>query len=328
MTARHDSRDPLTPEERALTAMLDAPAGPSPALDARILAAARAAAVQADSLPHAPATSVPAAAIDAERRRRHQRPRGLRWVRVGGVAASLVVVLGLGWRLALEAPMQHEAAAEMATAATEDAAVMVQTVKPPLVAVERASAPVAASPGAEFLPESDTAAQAAVADAPLLEAAPSPRRAAADQTARKATPQSTAAVEAMADMAPAAAPVATPPPPPAPEPPAAARSDDRTRAEERLARPAANAAAASDSAAAAERESLDRIEVTGSRIRIRDVGIGDDARLPIADWFDRIRTRRDAGDLDGARGSLARFRAQHPRVAIPDDLVALDVAPR
>jgi len=63
-------------------------------------------------------------------------------------------------------------------------------------------------------------------------------------------------------------------------------------------------------------------------MRMADVEIADDARLPIADWFDRIRQRRDAGDLDGARGSLSRFRAQHPRVALPEDLRALDVAPR
>ena len=67
----------LTPDERALAenlARIGPRAEPSPALDARVLAAAR------------DAVAVP--------RRRHRR-----WPAVLGLAASLVLAVGLAWRL-------------------------------------------------------------------------------------------------------------------------------------------------------------------------------------------------------------------------------------
>ena len=89
--------------------------------------------------------------------------------------------------------------------------------------------------------------------------------------------------------------------------------------------PAAAPPAARESNAGA----MDRVEVTGSRVsgvggaaeRLGEVG--DDARLPLAEWLRRIRARRDAGDLDGARSSLARFVTTYPRARIPDDLQPL-----
>lgn len=51
--------------------------------------------------------------------------------------------------------------------------------------------------------------------------------------------------------------------------------------------------------------------------------VDDDTRLAVDDWFDRIRDRRAAGDLAGARASLARLRDAHPDAAIPDDLADL-----
>lgn len=81
----HD--DALTPEERALAdrlARLGPQGEPSPALDARILAAARA------------ATSAPVATASAHRPpRRRQR----RWPVAFGAAATLVIVGGLAWQL-------------------------------------------------------------------------------------------------------------------------------------------------------------------------------------------------------------------------------------
>ncbi|HEY0504851.1 MAG TPA: hypothetical protein VGD42_15320, partial [Lysobacter sp.] len=87
---------------------------------------------------------------------------------------------------------------------------------------------------------------------------------------------------------------------------------------------AAKASAASDEGSA----TLDRIEVTGSRMKSADVAavplaeqpVGDDAALDAPAWIERIRARRDAGDLDGARESLKRFRDAHPRVRLPRDL--------
>ena len=43
----------------------------------------------------------------------------------------------------------------------------------------------------------------------------------------------------------------------------------------------------------------------------------------IEDWLQRIRQRRDDGDLDGARSSLMLFRREHPHHRVPDDLRAL-----
>ena len=320
MTARHDPRDPLTAEERALAAMLDTPSvGPSAAIDARILAAARAAPAGPASRPAAPATSVPAAAIDADRRRRHHRPRGLHWTRVGGVAASLVLVIGLGWRLALEAPMQH-AAADMADVG-EEAQEVVSIVGVEAPARMQASPPseVASKPIADAMAATEPRAEVSAAATGVVSdaaAAPSAATAAVSPKAvatplRRSSPASAAVQSAPSE--PAANAMA----PPAPAPPAT----PSTRARDGF-------SAAADDTATQQRESLDRIEVTGSRIRLADVDISDDARLPIADWFQRIRQRRDEGDLDGARGSLARFRAQHPRVALPGDLRALEVPPR
>ncbi|MDN5781420.1 MAG: hypothetical protein L0H23_05255, partial [Luteimonas sp.] len=87
--SRHpdDRRDALTPEERALAerlARLGPQGEPSPALDARILAAARS------------ATAAPAATVGA---RTTPRRRQRRWPVAFGAAATLVIVGGLGWQL-------------------------------------------------------------------------------------------------------------------------------------------------------------------------------------------------------------------------------------
>ena len=88
----------------------------------------------------------------------------------------------------------------------------------------------------------------------------------------------------------------------------------------------AKARAEADSArelAAKQSPQLDRIEVSGTRIALADVPVREDARLPIEDWLQRIRERRDGGDLDGARSSLMLFRREHPHHRVPDDLRAL-----
>ncbi|HRP71402.1 MAG TPA: hypothetical protein PK743_02055 [Luteimonas sp.] len=108
---------PLTPEERELAqtlSRLDAQAAPSSELDARILAAAQAA-----------VESPAAATARAPRRTRRRWPVGL------GVAASLLVAVGIAWQLrplpdtqVLPTPTEsvtlpYETAAEVAPAAVE-----------------------------------------------------------------------------------------------------------------------------------------------------------------------------------------------------------------
>lgn len=48
-----------------------------------------------------------------------------------------------------------------------------------------------------------------------------------------------------------------------------------------------------------------------------------DARLTRRKWLQRIRQRRDAGDVDLARASLERYLAQYPETRLPRDLQPL-----
>ncbi|MCW0436445.1 hypothetical protein NB723_001409 [Xanthomonas sacchari] len=45
-----------------------------------------------------------------------------------------------------------------------------------------------------------------------------------------------------------------------------------------------------------------------------------DAQLPPRRWLQRIRERRDGGELDVARASLLRFQRTHPYRTVPADL--------
>ena len=100
---------------------------------------------------------------------------------------------------------------------------------------------------------------------------------------------------------------------------------------------------ASDSLNAAEASKdvkLDRIEVTGSRVKHdADHGIAaggqaarqlatlpavdDDAKLTSTQWIERIRARVRASDGNAARESLRRYRVRYPDAVIPDDLQPL-----
>ncbi|MCF7223210.1 hypothetical protein [Marilutibacter chinensis] len=91
-----------------------------------------------------------------------------------------------------------------------------------------------------------------------------------------------------------------------------------------------SAAAASTADTEAESVALDRVEVTGSRIRsagVAAIPVHEDRSLAPRDWLERIRARRAAGDADAARESLRLFRKAHPRVRLPDDLHELLAAP-
>jgi Meckel syndrome type 1 protein len=68
-----------------------------------------------------------------------------------------------------------------------------------------------------------------------------------------------------------------------------------------------------------EQPQLDRIEVTGSRIS-GFPPVVQDFRLSPEDWLQRIRDRRDSGDLDSARRSVREFVRAHPHRVLPKDL--------
>ncbi|MGY4515648.1 hypothetical protein [Lysobacter sp. HA18] len=281
MTARppEPDHDALSAEERDLAARLarlDAASGPSAALDASILSAARAA--------------TPSRSVSPTSR------RARRWPSAIGAAAVLVAAVGLAWQLRpmFELPTPLVTHAEHAgdangAGAESDTVVQVESVprrEAPVAAV--GNAPAQAAPAASARKASPVAG----GGAPRVAAAPAP--------ARKA-----AAHPSVHDFVDEAMP---PPPPPAPQPAQDSRAFSATSA-----KPEADAAGMPQAAAAASRARREAVAAP-----LPDVST--DARLPTRDWLIRIRARRDAGDVAGARASLARFVIAHPRVAVPADL--------
>ncbi|RRU23542.1 hypothetical protein EGJ34_02550, partial [Stenotrophomonas sp. 278] len=168
-----------------------------------------------------------------------------------------------------------------------------------------------------------------------------------------ATEAATAARRAESVASPKTQPIAPPPAAPAPAvmaAPAPMVAPVEVEAD--------GAAAAPAAAAPEQRQELDRISVTGSKIDTERepsalrrqraastlaaraepaaadaarsakadpiaTAVEADALLPRRRWIQRIRERRDAGDVDTARASLERYLQQYPEVRIPRDLRAL-----
>lgn len=329
--------EPLSPEERALAdrlARLGPHDGPSAALDAKILAAAHA-----------------AVAGPARRRRRlglTAIPGGL--ITGAGMAAALVLVIGTVWQLRPSDPAPRPARGEGdgAYVSAEIIERRQQVVAPPPPAAEAPATAKALNPppvdrAAVVAQRKATAAAPAAAPAPLPEEAPAgaaPRIATVGPDEHPAAFRKDAADARSRDAfaAPAAAPVA-------PREVQAysdaergeafqlararqQRSDEQTVAAQRDVAASVPAAASAAAPASAEPPStLDRVEVTGSRLAseggIAATPVVEDARLEPAAWLERIRERRDAGNVEDARESLAQFRKAYPRVRLPRDLRAL-----
>lgn len=212
----------LTPEERALAEQIARTApqrGPSPALDASILRAARVAV----AAPHPTEAAAAAAATRATSARRRTQRR--RWPAVFGVAATLALAFGLAWQLrpvdevrvmTSEAPgIPPRPEANAGGPSAEDQAAMA-------VQHDESGTEVAAQA---------VAAPEAVTD--TLQAKASKQSAPREQNEEAAEVKQVFAVEPAPDAgdatrtAPSAAPAAPPPPPqeppvlmaPAPEPP-------------------------------------------------------------------------------------------------------------
>ncbi|TYT25574.1 hypothetical protein FZO89_04475 [Luteimonas viscosa] len=233
--------EPLTPEERELAARLsrlDPHAAPPAALDAAILAAARA-------QPHgegAPAT------------RAQRRPRRPRWPVGLGIAASLAVAVGVAWQLrplpesrALSAPSELE----MPQAVIAEPAPAGAAITPPEATGEAEDTPAAENGGATVAADEARAPSGPEGSAPSRsppavardqhEIAVAADRAATDAaarqdarrkaeveaeagraeaSARRAAAQPAAALAEDADAMDIVFDQATPPPPPPPPPPA------------------------------------------------------------------------------------------------------------
>ena len=210
---------------------------------------------------------------------------------------------------------------------------------PPAEVRQQASAPISRNDAAPE-PSANAAAEPyldeAVVDAPAPAAPAGYVRARAPRAA-------TAPAAATVMASPAAPDSDFVPAPPASAPPApSARHGEARRPPPPKAKPRRVPRRIRRATLAAKQSSqLDRIEVTGTRLALADVPVREDARLPIEDWLQRIRERRDDGDLDGARASLMLFRREHPASprsrrparlaaraeAMSDTLAATDLAP-
>ncbi|MEN5322531.1 hypothetical protein [Stenotrophomonas sepilia] len=321
--------EPLTPEERELARLLGrrAEQAPPAALDAAILAAARAAV-------DAPGTDV-AASPEAPRKQR----TGPRWPAVFGIAASMVFAIGIAWQLRPEPPPVPAGGTAVAAA--------------PAAAEDVAAADQAAGSGSAHsaVAVAEPAAAPAAPESAPVSAAPAP----AIARAHKPAPAKTAEVPAQAARSMAAdaaadtsfatlppAPAAAPPAPPAPTAYSAPAPAFAPAASGAMKARTAEAAAANAAEASAERaQALDRVEITsmkreapsrsapGIMRRSSDAGLSADAvqaevdadaRLPRRQWLQKIRARRDDGQRDLARASLERYVQQYPEARLPRDL--------
>ncbi len=295
-----DDKMPLTAEERALAqrlARIGAAVEPAPPLDARILAAARKAA-------SAPGRASPQAGG-------HRRwPVGL------GVAASLVLAVGVAWQLRPlpDAGIEYsEAPAATARPAPRDATAPAADASLP-DAMQRQGAPTVATQPPEPAPDQvpRTREAAARREAAAVEVVPQPP-AAAEEPAVAGSPER-------------ASPMAFPPAPaPQPDRSALRSADSQAPRAQRDAAQAKSAAARAD-AAADETGPYSRDEdLTGFHDEPYDQQPPASADSPEVRraWLARIRELVAEGRLEPARASLREFRRRYPQAPIPDDLQPL-----
>ena len=321
-----NSREPLTPEERELARLLGGRLDKAPpvAVDAAVLAAARAA-VRATQAGQGAEPISAATDTDTvqERRQLRRRPR---WPAVAGIAASVVFAVGLAWQLQPEPPPaptmqemaapapagpQHEPAPRPAAPAAEDATRSVAAARNAQVA-DAASAPAAASASPQRAP------QPIARSAPVPAPEPVPARSPAAPSAKVETMDAPAPQAFRARAAEAAR--RPPQPAPAPAPPAPAAMSAPAPAAESVSKfartqPAADVQDESNLAGATASTSLSAAAV--------QLEVAADARLTRRQWLQKIRQRRDAGDVDVARASLEHYLAQYPETRLPRDLQPL-----
>lgn len=364
MTTHHD---PLNAEERELAARLARLGGarePAPALDARILAAARAAV----AAPEASTTTTVAAAAStgdtasatattpADRPAsptphdtqasgggtvvpmRSRRPAA-RWPLGFGLAASVVLAAGIGWRMYGNGAGDEQAMSDAALKTVEappppeESVTEMVELEPPMQRTPPPEPPPLEPYQAKAPPPPPEPESVMSADAVAEPVAP---------TAYEFTMDESVHHDVAADAA------AAPPAPPAPAAPPV---------------PAAKVGAAEARRAESDR-SLDSIQVTGSRVRTATANEGVapvleieraraaaparggagappqpaataahepdafDEQPPLsADspevrqaWFKRIRELLAAGRHDAAVESLQEFRRRYPTVELPQDL--------
>ncbi len=300
----------LTPDERELAQRLArvGPFGePSPTLDARILAAAHAATVASTAMPK-------------------RLPR--RWPMALGLAASLVLAVGIAWRLR---PLPETRPAYRSEA----------------VWAQRTEAPPAPAPAAVESAAADDSLQPAPANASSMDSGAAVKPQAAEPVPR--TPERISRSTVAAPPAPEPAVVLDAPAPPSA--PVAAKAADLqlpTAAPTTLpaggapqafgkaasaAPSAASDAAGSDQrqAAAAESSQAGMTQAAAGASATRGDEPLDDIPPATADspavrdaWLQRIRALVDSGNGAAARASLREFVRRYPAYPLPEDLHALE----
>lgn len=88
-------------------------------------------------------------------------------------------------------------------------------------------------------------------------------------------------------------------------------------------RKATGASAIESAATDVQADSSTGIDAGQHMVTIADVPIDSDRLLDPVDWIERIRQRRDSGDLDSARASLGALREAHPAMDLPEDVLAI-----
>jgi resuscitation-promoting factor RpfA len=293
----------LTPEERDLAqriAQSGPPREPSSALDARILAAARVA-----------ATATPAATSARLLPRR-------RWPVALGLAASLVLAVGVAWRLR---PLPETPADSRPEAPARSAARSVA-----------ASAPVEAMVEAQPPAASDSSVAATAPAAETQPPAPTPLKSAAVEMREVAQDRGEPAVVFDLPAQSTAAKMATPSAAPMADD-AAPQAFESTASSRRAAAIAPSTPPAATQAQSASNEAA-RAAIAGVAA---DTGAlhadepADDVPPATADspavrdaWLQRIRGLVDDGDVAAARASLHEFVRRYPTFALPEDLRALE----
>jgi len=336
--------EPLSNEERELAEMLSrlGPHGePSAALDARILAASH-------------------EATAGTRRAVLRKPR---WPVAFGVAASMVIAVGIAWQLRpLPPPVARsevsssEVPAALQRPAPAQGAIPAPAGEPSRVIEQSAAAPAASANALESAlpagtgPGSEPAAVAREITAPRQRIAdPTALRTQDAQAKERARPQSRVPLAPPPTAPPAAAAATAPGAMAGPylesgQPEAfmadrdgvleaeSSMTDERATANESAAALDASKTQRREMPALSvprrqpeERSALDRVEVTGTRLRRTDlqVPVAQDAHLQVDDWLERVRTRYGLGDEAAARQSLLLFLKDHPDEPVPGDLEPL-----
>jgi resuscitation-promoting factor RpfA len=337
--------EPFNAEERDLAqrlARLGGPREPAPALDAIILSAARAAV----SEPAAPAVTAPVD-MPADPKVTPLRPRkpAPRWPLGMGLAASLVLAAGIGWRLQGDGDGSSPEAATASAPAAEES-VQAVILEPPLQRTPPPPPPPLADASADAVARRADIAQAPMADA-VAKVAPAPSEPdfVADAPMAEVVAQTPAAPPAPAAAAAASNTVAasdsldtisvngsrvaaerevgaaeyTRTPLDARRQQAASQPAGKTTAAAGAAAPAMQSERARGLTGATATDAQERKERDGDKYDDRPPVSADSPEFRQA-WLQRIRGHIAKGEQDAARSSLQEFRRRYPDVELPEDL--------